>query len=88
MRKLLSKLKGFKDKAIAFYDRPIKELVIMTILLLLGFWWPLAGLLIFLYFWIFKKDLHNQYGISAVNGAAVNYLFYFIQVIINIAQNL
>lgn len=88
MHKLLCKLKEFKKRVLAFYNRPIKELAIITIFLLLGFWWPLAGLIVFLYFWIFKKDIHNPYGMSAINGAVVNYLFYLIQILVRIIQKL
>lgn len=88
MHKLLCKLKEFKKRVLAFYNRPIKELVIMTIFLLLGFWWPLAGLIVFLYFWIFKKDIQNPYGMSAINGAVFNYLFYLIQILIRLIQKL
>ena len=70
-----------------FLHKSNKELVLMSASLLLGLLWPVAGLVLFL-IGKFVNDKFLDYGKAGLFGAAVNYLLYFVQIILRIAASI
>ncbi|MBQ2657535.1 MAG: hypothetical protein IJF87_03060 [Erysipelotrichaceae bacterium] len=63
------------------------ELLGMSLSLLLGVWWPLAGLVLYLIGrFVNKKFL--DYGKISLFGVAINYLLYVVQFMLKIAESI
>ena len=58
-----------------------KEMILLSLSLIIGFLWPLAGAVIYLTGRFWQKELHN-YGVMALTGAGMNIVFYFVQILV------
>ncbi len=80
MRKIGTYLLKIRNRYMGFYSgRSWQEMMMLSILFLLGFLWPLIGTVVYL-FVRFRKESLRPYGVMALSGTILNLVMYLIQI--------
>lgn len=72
MKKIYKKYLELREKIFAFYrSKTTKEIVILTALLLFGYWWPVGSCVIYIVLAFYKYGKYRIYGLFSVIGGAI-----------------
>lgn len=84
MKLLIQKLNQWFEKLLAIYKgKTIRQMILLSAFMLAGFFWPLAGLAVFLFGQVRRR--YQSYGKLAMLGAVLNVVMYLIQIFLKLA---
>lgn len=88
MKKIISKFKELRGKVYAFYrTKSTKEIVILTALLMFGYWWPVGSCIIYIVLAFYKYGKYRVYGLFSVIGAAIAMIYAAIVILLQMINN-
>ncbi len=84
MKLLMQNLNQWFGKLLAIYkEKTIWEMILLSAFMLVGFFWPLAGLVVFIFGQICCR--YQSYGKLAILGAVLNIVMYLTQILLRLA---
>lgn len=84
MKLLMRKLNQWFEKLLAIYKgKTVWQMILLSAFMLVGLFWPLAGLAIFIFGQIRRR--YQSYGKLAMLGAVLNVVMYLIQILLKLA---